>query len=321
MTEETVAEAAEAAEEGEAEEAVDEESNPGYESSTSTYKSKAPNGEGDLEEIDYDNIDELIDTLMGEEAEVEEPVERGKVSAHKGRTDYEWADAKKYSERVRHMKRPTAKGIVKGAYKLAEALIEPSTEKNPYDSIDEDNADSIYIPGALQVPRNVRPFVKALGKEVAYMKSTDIDELHNLIRYAKEKNGYVQVCGLSDGGDVIDRYIEKYGDTDVDNFLVVASNPLKSKSSKVVYINGSKDRMTIAEKQHTFKDDPDRVWPNLHEIDGAGHVQMAKGYDANRKIAEIAKLHDPGQVYRRSMNAMGTTLLKPYQPTIVPGRN
>lgn len=125
-------------------------------------------------------------------------------------------------------------------------------DKNVYEKIaNMKHSPMIYIPGALNIPTNLREIEEASGYRLAHFKDRkNIDELQKLIQYTKQVTGQKAiVIGFSDGVRTIKEYIDKYGMDDVSMFYGLAGSKFDVEDpNKLKFIDGKKDRLFIIEK-------------------------------------------------------------------------
>jgi hypothetical protein len=219
------------------------------------------------------------------------------VSAMRKERSHKWADESKYHERLKaYAKNAKFKDLIKGTWYLFFALtdITPKEGNDPYKTIDE-GASVVYLPGLWSIAKDKAPLEKALGKKVAYVNSTDVDEVHRVIRYAAEKHGRVQVVGFSDGGTMIKDYINKHGDGLVDHFYSVASNPFKAKSPRVTHIIGDRDRLASMEEPYTWLDKGYKG-PKPNVVYG-GHTYFCFDKRTLKETADIINSGTPTRAY------------------------
>jgi polyhydroxyalkanoate synthesis regulator phasin len=223
-------------------------------------------------------------------------VVREMMAAHERKEySHNWLNDAEYQKRIQaYAKNAKFKDLIKGTWYLFFCLTDVASDRDPYKDVEE-GAAIVYLPGWLAIPRDVRPFEKALGKKVAYVNSTDLAEIHKVIRYAAEKHGRVQVVGFSDGGKLIQDYINKYGDGLVDRFYSVASNPFNSSSSRVTHVIGDRDRLAAQEREYTWIDKGYKgVKP---EVVYGGHTYFCFDKKTLGELASIVNSSRPTRAY------------------------
>jgi hypothetical protein len=208
------------------------------------------NTEETLEEKVNEQIEEMVDELvkMGvTEKEARKLAEE--IKTKRDETKHNWVSLPEWYERIAAIERQNFFRGVKGLWYLAFALADCTPAENPYEKI-RAGANVIYVPGYLAIPRDLRDFEKVLGRKVARVETTDIGELHKIIQYAADMWGKVELVGFSDGGPLVCKYIEKYGDELIDTAYNIASIPSKTKSKRVVDIVGSYDWLAPLEVEY-----------------------------------------------------------------------
>jgi pimeloyl-ACP methyl ester carboxylesterase len=156
-----------------------------------------------------------------------------------------------YTERLMNYKSLGLNDIVREILQTAIALVAPQTRRNAMKDV-KNGANTIFIPGYLNAPRSIESFEREYGEKVAYLARKDIGELRKLVLEAAKHGKYVKVIGFSDGGKVIEDYINTYGDIEVDAFIAVASNPVKTSSRKVVHVVGDRDILAPLESEYDY---------------------------------------------------------------------
>jgi hypothetical protein len=235
-------------------------------------------------------ISELAEALSKElsKEEAEELVRE--LSNERKETKHNWVDIDTWLNRIKSYKGKSLGGGIKGLVYLISALADTGpAERDPYKDIDN-GASVIYVPGYLSIPRSIDSFEKHSGLKVAYVSTTDIDELSKVIEYANKKHGEAVVIGFSDGGKVIENYIKKYGDSNVKRFYAIASNPIKS-SKRVTHIIGDRDMLAAMEKEYNYKG-----VSNVRVING-GHTFMFYDPLTIKQISNIIISQTPSAYY------------------------
>ena len=132
---------------------------------------------------------------------------------------------------------------------------------------------------------------------MAYFGSNNVDDLHRVINYAKNKHGIVNVLGFSDGKRLIDDYIGKYGENDVNRFFAVAERQSENYSSRRIDLIGDRDHLTPLSKKYldNFKN------PDLMTVYG-GHTFFVRDPQTIREVAAIMKAATPTRAYFTTRN-------------------
>jgi hypothetical protein len=212
-----------------------------------------------------------------------------KASTNREEYSHNWTTIEEWVARIDKYKNKNFFDGIKGMWYLANALVDVTSAEDTYKKIDE-GASLLYIPGYLAIPRDTSAFEKAIGRKVARIETTDIGEIRKIVQYAAEKHGRVQIVGFSDGGQIISDYIKKYGDDYVDRFYAVAANPVKSNSSRVTHIIGSKDYLAPLEQEYNYSK------TSAYVYDG-GHTFAFMDNTAMKQIGSVISSMPPSRAY------------------------
>lgn len=175
-----------------------------------------------------------------------------------------------YLKRSQHYKgRETTDDMVKGAIYLAASLLTP-LQSSDYQKKIDDGAQIIFINGYANVPRSVKKYEKAMGEKIAFLPTKDPKKLKKAVDYANSKGVAPELIGFSDGGKVIDGYLELAGDQDISQIYAVATGIINNESKKITYIRGDRDRLACAEDGYKYMDD-DYDGPQAEVVYG-GHT-------------------------------------------------
>ena len=229
------------------------------------------------------NVEELIDRELSEDEIEALEQELRETKYFPARLD----SVEGYVKSWKGQGKATIKDGIKGLVYLIKGFIDVEGEEDSdvYEKIARmKNAPILYISGALEYPMNISEIEEHSGYDIAHIKERmDPDKLNDIIEYATKVTGQKPiVIGFSDGGKSIENYIEKHGMDKVSMFYAIAASKFNAENpSKVVFIDGKKDRLAILEKNFSKKTDSD-----VFNVDG-GHTWMCYDPVTIEQIFEI----------------------------------